>query len=1058
MVEQPLLPGIDERTPETPAKDDGWVWKAWCHIWQPESDLTGIGRYDAERLETFRAADKDWSPLCRALQMEFPELLDVRSPKVKWRKEWVSKLLEVVRSRAPRDATFVAQWRVLEVLDAGNRAERWHIPIVHIPVPLPAPHRPYFNDQIFRRMVRSQDVLDAFSGAPLSPVEPDKARWGQILGCCLVQAGIYEPRLLAKVPAAMAMAPQHLHWLDLELSSGNQQRPAVRRHYLDPFTRLLLLRLRSDGSVPSLSLLRWIPKNVYSCIRAFLSTVGLAEDGLPESLNDFRELVLARHALTVPPYLIGWADGHYRCTALPTESAARLFTALPDIPTGQRPGVRAHESASAVVDQEEQEDDEHETSVLPSLTALGSYIRKGNAAPLEKLKATLNNSNGQVPPAVLRLAEWAECWLFTAGRGRRAVAPKTAYDRFNAIAHRLVGQLAMDDPAVLTAADDFIEIYTTALDDTSSDGARRRVAKGLQSFHAFLQHRHGAPDLEGSGVFSISGRTPHAVDANLIDPEAFEWAVKWMERELEDEPDVAEIAVLIASLGYYAGLRRSEAEGLRVRDIDGEPGWDLVVQPNSDRRLKSVSAHRRVPLGVLLPPQRLERLERWWSRRAENTSEDQPLFRFEQDLGTPSERAATARAFRSIRNALYRATSAPELRYHHLRHSFANRLLLSLWAYEQYEHYEWLADEQAADEQPAKNPLPDWARSLLYPNLKSLRRTLLGHAPVQRRSLRLVSALMGHSGADITMTHYVHLADLLFADALRRRPSTVSDAALSILAGIEVEQVRRKRPKDAIDDADYIDQLAERLVPPSARLKAREPATVRRLTEPAEHYERCLEMTRWVCDTAKGEKSVHSFSPPWSQRTIDTWVEHLAELPEHHRKHRYGSLPDAIFDPPRTQQDHAIAKKTLEWLHGLAPAQRRRLIEAYRFGLLASNPLDVVHRSVVACRHWSQLLRQLGLIDVVDFYHTANTWKPADGPRQQLSYWRQQTGEQILKAPKRELPVLDREMVSTRGSVLTLHRREASPEPRYWAYGLTWAFTATALLDGNLRISQPARG
>lgn len=1018
----------------------GRVWGAWRHIWQPHDDLGLVGAEESLAEDVFRNGDgTQWSRLCRLLHREYPSLLAVQPTFKRWDKGEADELLQMVRSKVPAGKTFLGQWRVLEVVDAGNRAGRWVIPIVQLPAPMPPPHKPYFDDARFRQMVASQLLLDSFADdAMMSELSP-RARWGQVLGSCAVHAGIYQPSLLAQVPEAVERAPEHLHWLELRVG-GSGDHSGMRRHYLDPFTRLLLARLHCDETLPEYPSKRRNTRAALACIRAYAEATGLADSDLPTTLQALREVARTRHASTVPPYLMGWADGHYRATALPSRALARLFTPLPDIPAEPRPTSVGQRQSPVDGEQDKDESDagdadSQEGPVLPSVSSLGSIIRAGGVSVATRLQTFQDTS---APPGVLRLAEWAQVWLFGRGAGRRPLAPKTAYDRFNAIAERLVGQLANDDPAALASPDDFIELYTTALDDASSAGARRRVVKGLQSFHAFLQSVHGAPDLDASGLFSIRGRTPHAVDANLIDPEAFEWAVAWIEHVMRDTPEGAEVAVLIASLGYYCGLRRSEAEGLRVGDLDGEPIWDLVVQPNSDRRLKSVSAHRRVPLPVLLPPQRLERLRRWWWKRIGGDDVaavgHRPLFGPEGSLGCESSKPNRTRgALEAIRDALYRATGDPHLRFHHLRHSFANRLLLTLWAYEQ----------------PEGEALPTWAEPLVCHDREALRETLLGRAPIQRRSLRLLSAMMGHSGVDITMTHYIHIADLLYCRALRRRPPPVSDAALAALAGVSAERLARRRRQVGMAEPDFIDSLADRLIPRACQLTAREPVTERRLSEPLTRYERYREMTRCVNEVAVGHLSEGPFTSPWPPANVDHWLKALHAVDQHHRKSRHGDLPEAVLEPPRTQQDHRAARRTLEWLDELKPSQRSRVLLAYANGKLPSNPLNVAMSRVDEFRLWVRLLRQLDLLSDVDFYHLPNTWAAALGSRAQVEAWREATGEEIFVAGANEQAMLPRSQIGSRGAILTLHRIEASPTRNFWVHGLTWAMTASRVFESR---------
>ena len=92
-------------------------------------------------------------------------------------------------------------------------------------------------------------------------------------------------------------------------------------------------------------------------------------------------------------------------------------------------------------------------------------------------------------------------------------------------------------------------------------------------------------------------------------------------------------------------------------------------------------------------------------------------------------------------------------RFHHLRHSFANWLLLALLA----------ADNGALLDSP--NPLisngaPDLARITAIKNSLFPRMLGMGPAPT-RKNLYMVSALLGHLSPETSLRHYVHLLDWL---------------------------------------------------------------------------------------------------------------------------------------------------------------------------------------------------------------------------------------------------------------------------------------------------------
>ncbi len=982
----------------------------------------------------------------RLLAAEHPALLrvDGGGQPPRYKSEQSKELLQSVRAVAPPQRGFVIQRRILEVLDAGNRAGCWTVPIVQIPAPLPPPPAPVFSGRRFAAATRYQELPEAFvETIAVNPDMTPRAVWGQVQLAAMLYGGVLRINRLWSLGQAVAEGPRHGHWLTWRTPTA-EAGEGLERQYLDPLTRLLLIRWRRIGW-PARPYRRRGARELYRCIAAYAEHAGI-DALLPPTLAELRTFAEVRLALYVPPHLLGVASGHYHTTTLPAQALERLVASPAAIPTDRVPvpdeGVDTPGPATKPYEDGADEPASSESEDwLEDLRTIGRILRRGAGDARSQL-AVMRDDTDRLW-GVRRLAEWGGEWLLRRQRGRRAYAPRTAYDLYNAVAERLLGQLATDDPAELSG-DDLVELYGNALEDTDSPGARIRVANGLRVFHAYLCAYHDAPDLADSTVFAVRGQRPVSVDANFIDPETFEWTLDWLAFRGGGKQAV-DAAVLMAVLGYYAGLRRSEVAGLRIGDVEGPPEWDLVVRPHSLRRLKSQSAHRVMPLGVLLPSRHLERLRDWWWQRRRHAEQAGEPWR-ERLLfdGTDPEEGTAERQrqwiqrggaqMARIRDALMRVTGDPGVRYHHLRHSFSNRLLLAFWQ----------AEQEAAGDTTAA--LPEWAGDLIGTDAWRLREPLLGEAAVQRRSLLMVSAMLGHASPEITLGHYIHLADLLLSRAVRRALPVMSDAALARLADRSPSRIQQLRDHRDGNTSALLDHLGDRLLPAEQRLRPRPSQGYRVLAMPEDRYEHHLLVTDTLNARARSSEWLQQFRPPWSDAQFAEWTGRLERLPEYLRRSRYGAHHEALIDPPMTQQDVRRARATLQWLTELSAARRNALLESYRVGRLASNPVDVVFRRLATVRTWRDLIDHLDLAAAVDYYVVPKRGSGYGGAAAQLRYWRERTGVELtlwpdaFDAPETAPPP------SERGWVLCRHRGGAGDSRGYWVYGIAWAFVMEWLL------------
>lgn len=225
--------------------------------------------------------------------------------------------------------------------------------------------------------------------------------------------------------------------------------------------------------------------------------------------------------------------------------------------------------------------------------------------------------------------------------------------------------------------------------------------------------------------------------------------------------------------------------GLSLSDIEITGNHiDIVVQPNALRRLKTKSAHRVLPLSDLAPRAVCDALLHYMQSRSEQVLGDHSkhiskilLF----DPGNENDSLLHNKKIEKITEALRYASGDPSIRFHHLRHSFANWQLLKFWA---AEHDGPLSDLGSWVSDVALNH-----ERLVAAKAESQR--LIGTSTTHRRSVMQISRLLGHSSTSITMGYYVHMLDVILGASVRRLAPALSTKALKALTGYQDSHIKR---------------------------------------------------------------------------------------------------------------------------------------------------------------------------------------------------------------------------------------------------------------------------
>lgn len=550
-------------------------------------------------------------------------------------------------------------------------------------------------------------------------------RLGQLLTSAVFHGALLDRRWWRRwMEAAVSHAPllEDLLWIELDPLEPGGDGPASqpRRWFADPITRLLLAHWHRDQ-------MRAGEFDVGACIHAFLGG-----GNKHEASNLLLKHATVHWQLRIPAALVAHARGELAAVPVSPNDWRRLINLSFD----QSPGPFRRYTPQQTVKPEEATTQRFDAEIARILNRASWGMRKGGQSELDSKKQAAKLADEFAgrhrPSTVLRtLAQWV---AFTLRRDRGKLQAGLKPSTVGSYLYYLTAELFdFDDNPMEWTEEQLFERYYARLGRVELDSRRTKLLDAIHDFHEFLRSKR--EDLGPAPKHLEDYRAQGRVSANLITPGEYERALSLCDRD-----DLK----LCLMLGFRVGLRLKESLGLTVGDVfEHRNGCDLIVTHNKQRRLKTLTSRRIIPLDVFLSDNELKQLlKRVRERRAAaNASKAQGLLIGSIDSDKPLSEGTTSEELFCI---LHRATGAA-LKDHHLRHSFGSYLAATLL----------LPDEVAGPAVPAT--LAD----VISPERKRrLADRLLGFEKLGQHALHATSALMGHIVTPTTLRWYTHLLDL----------------------------------------------------------------------------------------------------------------------------------------------------------------------------------------------------------------------------------------------------------------------------------------------------------
>ncbi|PPK73894.1 site-specific recombinase XerD [Methylobacter tundripaludum] len=752
--------------------------------------------------------------------------------------ETINVILKAIEDKQAGYSLKHARNFFVQGIDRGNKQGLWSI---NTPAPVMTIRRKpaLFQPDNFNRLPRIRIVQKAFQktltdanffssadlylerleGKPRLKSKPTakQLRGGQILLSALLYGGLVDLKSLRLLPshAALCQVTKDLYWIDLmanvtiRLEPGEErtatekrmslrpEKSLLRRWFPDAITELLLLRWQSDqlGAFPLLDGMNCESEDYCSyLIRQFLMSLDIENSKSPIKLSELVQGAVTLNALRLPSFLVAYAQNKYDTSSLPAPAWYRLHSGFrgevtnvellspePDTFQANLTATPLFQDSVSIA-----RFDQYALykNLIKSLSISRSEKIKPHSQAISLVEQFLEGHQGQIAPPLFRLCQWA-IEMYRNGSHIKARLAASTIPKYLGQVQDIIHHLGTDDP-LQCETEELVEVYQTLINQAKSDKARFYRLGRIREFQLFLT-KLGYPEKLNLSDLSGGGRSSAEVDANYLNEVEFQQSLNELNRIETFNPRLTRVRRLVLILGYRCGLRRTEAWKLRIRDIQGTHAPMLYVLGTTHKTVKSTNSIRQLPLKSLLNAKELEELMTWSRQRhleeglADSMTNNAFLFSHE---GNGNGLIKEALIFPVLHTVLRAVTGDSSIRYHHLRHSFANNQLMRCMQINFPAASRRLAESVDILNKPADN-------------------SLFALAPIHltRKHLFQVSNLLGHGSPDMTLKHYIHLCDWMLMQTLNsHKDSELPIETVSIISGLTRANLIKSRQRNFSED------------------------------------------------------------------------------------------------------------------------------------------------------------------------------------------------------------------------------------------------------------------
>lgn len=660
-----------------------------------------------------------------------------------------------------------------KVVDGINSRSSQKLPAPRIPHLTARPKNP-FSENLVDSLTKVRTWRAAVANNPVHKVRGDKStpempNLGLLFASAILHGGLADANLLIALGRALGEFPSSSVLLEtrlairLSVSWQGESASEYRLWYPDPHTGTLISQVSAEKLPPvflnpesNSQSDKDIRAEIWRQIERYFRAIRLPKPDRPTSLGMMLKAVRIDFQSRLPIVLANYANRSLVSHSVPMHVMERLYRVSKSRTVTRSGSITRTDSSDLITEQNQ---------LFLDMDDLEPYW-------LQKLRRifTAHKNSGEIHRQLTNLVslpcspetcfkDFALHLVSARSASGNMLTPSTACSYLVMVAKRLGGRLGKT--SIATLSDDTLEdLYKEILQDADQEGSlrglRRRISKSLREFHYFLVVKHRRAPINEREVLGI-GKGLLPVDANLITWDEYERIMSVLPQTLAglhpNLPAITELGKalqLIFMLSFKCGLRRMEVLMLTCADFAEHDPAELLVRPSDARRLKTKSSTRKLPLYALLDEADIDALRRLKAARLSQSNPADPHETFL--FGIPkmgTEVITQDLVFPVIHEAMRSVTGDNSLHFHHLRHSFASWTFMRLM----------LADLCVVTDILPLHP----KTTAVLVDSKSFRNRLYARECMTRRHTYAVASLLGHSGPEISLEHYIHTCDILLS-------------------------------------------------------------------------------------------------------------------------------------------------------------------------------------------------------------------------------------------------------------------------------------------------------
>ncbi len=645
-------------------------------------------------------------------------------------------------------------------LSRGKKELGW---IVTPPAPislLPRPTSPFTIDSFANlgdirdwqrhteaELISNKRLHKAHAGSDVSESAAEVS-WGTFIYIAMTRDGFVNTGYINALPlfAASLSMGKGMAWITLfddELDDERIKKRLIRRRWiLGPAALAFLLRHISTFGYPACKNNVEAERFTKRSWSAFCGILKVKKITFPA----FAAKLETAYGLCLPPYLLGGLRGRASSTSIAERRWRQLL----------QNGRELDESIAGSIDDTDKvgksrlvlssidndtADLEHGAEVLKALRR-AVYKPRNERRPSYKEVSARLSSIEKLAQSSASIVHALSLWVIELHKEKLKIS--SMYRYVGAIGAPLlyaVGSYAVARENLPLLAN----AYETILDSAKTAKTRNYRSIVIMRFHNFLVKYLGFPSIQIEA--DDKSKITVNADANLISEQEYDLIFSALVNN--DKSIFAENCYWIFILGYRAGLRVSEALSIALRDIQmpdhNLDGAEIVllVRQNQYVDVKSYDSRRMLPLQLLLTEAECADFRSFYLGRCK-------LYkRMNVMLFSSGSRSTAPLLDRVVHEYIHEAmrvvTGDHSLRFQHLRHTFANNLLM------------------AYHEVSPPWPSPQHLRGVMG---------VLGSSHT-RKGLYFIAQLLGHASPSTTLKSYTHCLELIHREYL----GTMSEVA-----------------------------------------------------------------------------------------------------------------------------------------------------------------------------------------------------------------------------------------------------------------------------------------